>query len=173
MGKLILPLTGLKVVIRKLYQRDIPKLYDLEADPDVKRFVGGVVRLPKDEWVDGMRQLMQSPLAVLPFTILDKESGDFVGRTTISDKDSDGVWEIQILIAKQYWGKRLGREVCELVMSALYRDLGAKSVIAVVDPNNKASRALVEAFGFMHIGVNRTDRWDDGHLIYRHKQAAN
>ncbi len=40
------------------------------------------------------------------------------------------------------------------LMAALYRDLGAKSIIAVVSyPDNKASRALVEAFGFVHIGL--------------------
>jgi RimJ/RimL family protein N-acetyltransferase len=57
-------------------------------------------------------------------------------------------------------------------MTALYRDLGAKFLIAVVDPDNRASRALVEAFGFAQIGVKQTDRWDNGHLIYRHEQAA-
>jgi L-amino acid N-acyltransferase YncA len=42
-------------------------------------------------------------------------------------------------------------------MTALYRDLGAKAIIPVVDPDNKASRSLVGAFGFVNVGVNRTD----------------
>ena len=172
MSKLLsFPLMGSNIVIRKLYKRDIPKLYDLETDPDVKRYVGGVVKRPKDEWVAGMRQLTKSSLAVLPFTILYRETGDFVGRATIFEKDGDNSWEIQILIAKRYWGKHFGREACEILMAVLYGDVGAKSIIAVVDPDNKASRALVEAFGFVHVGVHQTDRWDNGHLVYRHERG--
>jgi [ribosomal protein S5]-alanine N-acetyltransferase len=176
MNKIIFPMTGPHIEVRKLRKHDIPKLYDLETDPDVKRYVGGVVKRPKEEWVTGMRLRMQRPSDVLPFAIIDKAAGDFVGRATISPKDCDGSWEIQILIAKRYWGKRLGREVCELLMTALYRDLGAQSIVAVVHPDNKASRALVEASEFVRIGVNQTDRWDtdrwdNGHMIYRHEQT--
>lgn len=173
MGKLLFPLTGSNILIRKLYKRDIPQLYDLETDPNVKRYVGGIVKRPKDEWVAGMRRQTPSSLPILHLAILDIHKTDFVGRATIYPKDlNDGSWEIQILIAKRYWGKRFGREVCELLMAALYRDLSAKAIIAVIDPDNKASRALVQSYGFGQIGVKQTDGWDNGHLIYRHEQAA-
>jgi RimJ/RimL family protein N-acetyltransferase len=44
-----------------------------------------------------------------------------------------------VLVAKKYWGQRLGREVTELLMGVAFRDLEAFSVAAIVDPSNEAS----------------------------------
>jgi [ribosomal protein S5]-alanine N-acetyltransferase len=172
-GGIKLPLTGEKVIIRKLYKKDVEELYTLESDKEVKRYVGGPVAKPREEWVEGMRQLIGNRQAVLPFSIIHQGTNEFAGRTSLILKDFDAkCWEIQILIAKKYWGDRLGREVCKLLMTAAYDSLGAHSIMAVIDPNNAASRALVEAFGFINVGTNpRSERWNDGHYVYKHEPA--
>jgi ribosomal-protein-alanine N-acetyltransferase len=165
-----LPLEGERVIVRKLYKRDIEALFDLDSDGEVKRYVGGPVTKPRQEWIDGMRQLVGRRNAVVPLCVADKKTNEFIGRTSLTIKDMDEqCWEIQVLMGKKYWGKRLGREVCQLLMTAANGILGARSVIAVIDPRNAASRALVDAFGFVQVGTNRSGRWDDGHLVYRHQ----
>jgi ribosomal-protein-alanine N-acetyltransferase len=160
------------VVIRKLYKKDVKQLYTLETDKDIKRFVGGPIKRERDEWIAGMRQLIGNRQAILPLSIIHKDSGEFVGRASLFLKDLDEpCWEIQILIAKKYWGDRLGREVCELLMTAAYGTLGTRSIIAIVDPDNAASRALVEDFGFIRVGTNHSDKWDNGHYRYKHQLA--
>jgi RimJ/RimL family protein N-acetyltransferase len=117
-----------------------------------------------------MRQLLKQRIAVLPLSVVYKATDEFAGRASILLKDIDArLWEIQVLIAKEYWGKRLGREVFQLLMSAAYDELRARCIVAVVDPNNAASIALVDALGFERVGTRRSGRWDAGHLVYEHR----
>jgi RimJ/RimL family protein N-acetyltransferase len=156
------------VVIRKLYKKDLGLLYDLEADTDVKRYVGGPVTKPRQEWVAEMRRDFPHPLTL---TVISKSTGCFDGRAALSPTDGwKTSWEIRVLIAKIYWGQRLGREVTELLMSVAFHHLKASSIIAIVDPDNKWSRALVDALGFRCVRTKQSGRWDNGHLVYERER---
>jgi [ribosomal protein S5]-alanine N-acetyltransferase len=171
MPDLPLPIVGTNVVVRKLYKKDLRKLYELEVDKEVKRYVGGPIIRPRQEWIEGMRRLFENPEAILPLTIFNKATGDFVGRATLYPKDEERQrWEMQIVIAKRYWGQRLGREVSKLLIDVAFHDLRASSIIAIVDPNNTASRGLVDALGFRQVGTKQSDRWDNGHLVYQRER---
>ncbi len=53
-----------------------------------------------------------------------------------------------MLISRKYWGQRLGREAAELLIGVAFRTLEASSVVAMIDPDNKASLNLFEELGF-------------------------
>jgi RimJ/RimL family protein N-acetyltransferase len=162
-----LPIVGTKVMIRKLLKKDLGSLYTLEADKDVKRYVGGPVTKPREEWVEEMRRKFARPLAILPLTVISKSTGRFAGRATLVPDAWKTCWEIQVLIAKMYWGQRLGREVTALLMSVAFHHLKASSIIGIVDPNNKASRELADTLGFRHIETKQS-----GHLVYQRERDA-
>jgi RimJ/RimL family protein N-acetyltransferase len=61
-----------------------------------------------------------------------------------------GVAEFEIIIAKKFWGRRLGREVATLMIPAAFNELNAKAVRAEVHPENKASLGLLDCFGFKY-----------------------
>jgi hypothetical protein len=65
----LLPIVGTKVLIRKLNEKDLESLYALEIDDDVKRYVGGPVTRPQQEWIEGMTGLCSTPYAVLPLIV--------------------------------------------------------------------------------------------------------
>jgi ribosomal-protein-alanine N-acetyltransferase len=149
-------------------------LYALDVDEEVKRYVGGPLTRPREEWMEGMRRLIANPeAAALPLVVISKATRGFAGRASLSPKDGERkCWEIQVLIARKYWGERLGREVVTLLMGVAFDDRKASSVIAVVDPNNTASRALVDALGFRYVSTMQSGRWDNGHLVFQRERRA-
>jgi hypothetical protein len=73
------PIVGEKVTIRSLSEGDLDRLYALEIDEDVKRYVGGTVKGPREEWIAGMRRNLDLLLCV---TV--KATGDFAGRASLT-----------------------------------------------------------------------------------------
>ena len=80
--------------------------------------------------------------------------------------------QIQVLIAKKYWSQGIGREVTELLMRVAFDGLKAASVVAIVDPNNKASLSLIKGLGFAHVSTKQSDRWDNGHYVFECKAGV-
>jgi RimJ/RimL family protein N-acetyltransferase len=142
----LLPIMGTRVLIRKLNKEDLKPLYELEIDKDVKRYVGGPVTKSQQESIEGKTELCSRQIAVLPLIITCKATGDFAGRASLSPQSmEEGCWEIQVLIAKKYWGHHFGREVTELLMGIAFGDLRASSVLAIVDPKSWLYPCLDEA----------------------------
>jgi len=168
-----LPIIGKAIVIREMRDEDIELLYDLETDNEVKRYVGGgTLSRPKQDWIERMRQLRVTHDALLPLIVTCKATGKFVGRAALGHYDDIRRFEIQLIIAKQYWGKRLGKEAVELLMGVAFNNLNALSVVSVVHPENNPSLKLVRELGFTLIGTKESDGWDKGHYIYEYKLEA-
>lgn len=77
-------------------------------------------------------------------------SRKFCGRACISRAQSfeKGIAELEIVIAKPYWGRKLGREIAIALLELAFSKLGAKGIVGEVHPSNQASIALLEHFGF-------------------------
>lgn len=177
MNDLALPIRGERVSIRRLDERDLENLYALETDPDVKRYVGGPVRRSRDEWLSLMRDKLGAETCA--FAIALNEDGSFVGRASLgmscrattssgSGYQIESEIEIQVLIARRFWGKGFGREVVSELIRAAFELQEVTSVIAVVHPENMASRKLMDDLGFQHDGQKSSPGcWDDGNMIFR------
>jgi RimJ/RimL family protein N-acetyltransferase len=157
-----LPIRGRRVVIRRPEERDLGAWYELEADPSVKQYVGGPVSRPKDEWIAGMREGLSNQSHLV---VEDRGSGSLACRARLDTIDL----HLEVVIGGAYWGAGYGREVCRLLIDAAFDRMGARELFAVVDPDNKASRRLVAALGFVKIGTKSSSGWDDGHLIFRRR----
>ncbi|HEV7910718.1 MAG TPA: GNAT family N-acetyltransferase [Methylocella sp.] len=174
MNDLSLPIPGERVSIRRLEERDLEDLYALDTDPDVKRYVGGPVRSPRDEWISFGRAELGAETC--PLAIALNEDGSFVGRASLLIKHIplapggsflDG-WELQVLIARKYWCKGFGREVASELIGVAFALQEVTSVVAVVHPENTASRKLMDNLGFQYAGQKSSPGcWDDKHIIFR------
>jgi RimJ/RimL family protein N-acetyltransferase len=120
---------------------DLEQLYALETDEAVKRYVGGPVKKQRDEWIAGMCQSLGQSHQPLCVTV--KATQDFAGRASLSrpglpSEES----ELQVLIARRYWRSGFGYEVSGLLIDAAFERLGARSIVAVVHPENIGSRTM-------------------------------
>lgn len=166
-----LPISGQFVRIRKLTSDDLPDLYEIEADPDVKRYLNGAVPDTRNVWIQKMQKLCptSSTLAVIDI-ITDK----LLGRASINGnplKPFQPVVELEIVLGKSAWHRHLGREVANLLIVAATSN-GASVVEAKVNPSHRASIALLNALGFSPDGVVESHGWDNGFLEYSRKSGA-
>jgi [ribosomal protein S5]-alanine N-acetyltransferase len=167
MNHLSLPLIGKRITVRAAVVEDLEDWYQLESDKDVKRYVGGPVTQSRDDWISGMRRAIDRG-GLLSHVVAVKPTGTFAGRARLTQYDACSLdWEIQVLIAKSYWGERLGRDTSEILIRAGFDFLPAAGIVAVIHPENEPSLKLFETLGFKDTGKRPADGWDEGHLIYR------
>jgi RimJ/RimL family protein N-acetyltransferase len=161
----LLPLRARKTTLRRITVKDLAEWYALEADPDVKRYIGGPVRKPAAEWIEEARKRL--PISS-PIAVVETESGHFVGRASLDWDRERKVSEVAVVIAKAFWGDRyrFGRDVSELLID--FSNLGVEKVVAVVHPQNEASRKLLDRLGFACVGERsgNPDDWQNGHLVF-------
>jgi [ribosomal protein S5]-alanine N-acetyltransferase len=167
---LSLPKTGSNVIVRCLQAEDLSKMYRIESDPDVKRYLNGPTRVPCEEWV----RVVESKLSrYQTLAVLSKDIAQFAGRAALDfycDKDyldHEVTREIQVVISKDYWGRHFGREVCKILIAAAFDELGAEQVIGIVHPQNENSLKLLHLYGFEQTGViSKPSSRRRGHLRF-------
>jgi RimJ/RimL family protein N-acetyltransferase len=174
LSNLLLPIHSDRLLIRHLEERDFEDLYALETDAKVKRYVGGPVLRARDECMSLMRLKLGSETC--PLSIVMNEDASFVGRAllaktrlTITSRPLWEIeWEIQVLIARKYWGQGFGQEVVNELIRCAFALPEITSVVAVVDPNNVASQKLMENIGFQYVDKKSSPgSWDDNHMVFR------
>jgi ribosomal-protein-alanine N-acetyltransferase len=163
-----LPKAGKVVIIRVLKREDLEPLFDLESDPEVKKYLSGPISKPKEEWIKGMQKRVGTFSTLV---IESKQDGKFAGRASICrylfvPDLSENDRELQIVIAERYWQHGFGREVCSILLDVAFTELGAERVFGVVDPRNSASLALLDSFSFKRIGIETRDGGQKDHLIF-------
>lgn len=165
-----LPITGSNVVVRHLQADDFSAMYRMESDPEVKLYLNGPVRAPREEWIRGVESNLYrcQTLAVLA-----KNNGQFAGRAALNcycDKDyldPEVTREIEVVISKDYWHRHFGREACKILITAVFDALGAKQVIGIVHPQNENCLKMLHFFGFKQKGViSKPSYWQHGHLKF-------
>ena len=70
-----------------------------------------------------------------------------------------GVNEIGYILARDHWGCGIVREAMVRVLDLIFEEEGQRRVFADIDPDNVASRALVERLGFTQEGMLRAE-WE-------------
>lgn len=70
-----------------------------------------------------------------------------------------GVSELGYLLAREHWGQGIAREAVACVIDQLFGVEGVRRVYGDVDPDNHASRRLLESLGFTLEGVLR-EEWE-------------
>ncbi len=134
--------------LRRFESADFGALYDIESDPFLKQYVGGANAKPREEW---LAQCDSLPSDSVQFALEHTPSGTLAGRVTLGHYRASDVREVQVILARAFVGRGLGRAAFDLACSHAFSSLGAQSIVAVVDPAHKASLRLVTAAGLSEI----------------------
>lgn len=132
-----------------LEQEDIDFILDLESDPDVTEFVGGV--LNKEEVLSMVEIFVKnSQEKELPhFLIFELSSGRCMGRCGFSQNDSDEI-EVGYGFHKEYWGKGFATETLVVLLSWAEKHIATNNIIAVTAINHLASQRVMEKCGMQY-----------------------
>jgi RimJ/RimL family protein N-acetyltransferase len=79
------------------------------------------------------------------------EDGEHVGCCGIRPYDpSQRIHELGVHIRSGYWGRGLAEEAASATIGYAFEKLGATALFAGHNPNNNASRRLLETLGFQY-----------------------
>ena len=151
-------------MLRPFALEDAGPLAEIEFDPDVKRFLA-LPRKDKASWIKSFDPASYGGWVAWAVDV----QGILAGRASLLRAKRRGDCELVIVIARSFWGLRLGRKLAAMLIHAAFDEFGTRALVAEVHPDNRASIALLRAFKFRRRGVVEAspEHWQHGHLVYR------
>ena len=161
------PKEGDGFVLRAFTKADSVPLAEIEFDLEVKQYLKQPDENAKAQWIINFDPDRFDGWAI-------EVGGRLAGRASILRAKRRGEGELAIVIARIFWGAKLGRRVAAMLIPAAFSELNAKALQAIVHPKNQASLVLLRVFKFRNRGtVNvEVDHWQAGHLLYRLTREA-
>ena len=137
--------------IEKLTHNDCPFHHQLVSDSRVMEMITGRP-LNEEEATDKYNRILLSN-AVHPnfgyYKITEAQSGNFIGiaKLEIKEKNSTEA-ELGYLILPEFWGQGIAGNVAKRLLAIARQETNLGTVYAIIDPENIASRKILEKNGF-------------------------
>ncbi len=154
-------LTGKRLELSGLTQRDAPAIFEIFGDPEVVRYWSSPPFTELSEankLITETRELFKSR-QLFQWGVRLRESGKVIGTCTLYQwSQPHARAEIGFALGSSSWGQRLATEAVELLIGFSFEALEVRRLEADVDPRNEASLRLLEGQGFQREGLLR-ERW--------------
>ncbi len=163
-----------RLLFRDHRPEDLEQFCLLEADPYVRRFVGGKPRTREAAermFRRGLRKRGASRLRLWA-TIL-KENGRYIGHCGIYPHFRPGrppvpnEGALGFTLAREYWNRGLGTEAARAFVKFGFNELRLRRIVASVEVGNTASVRILERLGFTLWRLERAGRRSFYHLELR------
>ena len=140
--------------LRRLRPSDEPDLVALDSDAEVMRYVGNPpgVRAHAETVHRARRRIGEDHGLYGSWIIQDKANGAFHGLGFLLPlPDGDDV-EVGYRLARRSWGRGIATEAVSALVRYGFDSLALPRVVAIVYPENRASRRVLEKLGFVDVG---------------------
>jgi len=149
---------------REHRRRDLEDYCALEADAEVRRYVGGAPR-PREVAVRRFRERLLKNAArnlALRATIF-KAEGLYIGYAGLYPNfrpggSVRGEAVLAFCLAREFWGRGLATEAGRAFVGLGFEQLGLKRIVAIADVRNAASIRVLEKLGFSCIATEHGAR---------------
>jgi RimJ/RimL family protein N-acetyltransferase len=150
-----------RLLFREHELADLDAYCALEADLEVRRYVGGAPRSRQDaerKFRDSLLKRTSTHLA-LRATIF-KPEGRYIGYCGLYPSfNSAGVIEeeatLGLYLDREYWGRGLATEAGHAFINFGFHELHFARIVAVVEAGNTASLRVMEKLGFAFVGTEQ------------------
>lgn len=164
-----------RLVLRYQRKSDIKFLVDLWMDEDMTRYTGGPRE--KTALVEEFRRIADEPRKMeydlWPVEL--KNTHELVGYAGFIPKEIKGkeCLELNYYIDKAKWGKGYAKEMAGKLVAYAFAEKGLERLIAIIDPENEASKAVARAIGMRYwMNEERSGKTKSIYLIKKENQAA-
>ena len=143
-----------RVRLRPIESGDLPRMYDLQLDPDSNRMAVTIPRTREafdSHWAKSLDDPNITPRAILV-------DGEFVG--IISCFPMDGEDHVGYWIDRAHWGKGVASRALHLLLAGVTK----RPLVATAATSNEASLRVLQKCGFVVTQVRRdpaTDRYPE------------
>lgn len=139
-----------RLIIRPFCHDDIAPLAKISSDPDVMRYISGGVQSYEAiaKRVAHYMKCYETKHYSL-FAVIEKASDVFIGFCGLIDQQVEGKYYVELgyRFDKSYWNKNLATEAASKVKEFALDTLTLDEIIAIIQPQNKASLRVAEKIG--------------------------
>jgi ribosomal-protein-alanine N-acetyltransferase len=140
-----------RLIVRAFVAEDFDRLYALRADEEVARYLGGTENLAekvatrlryyvehhaRHGYAMGVASLRSSP--------------GMIGWGGLQHLDDGAEIEVGYAFARAHWGRGYATELATAWLRYGFEHLGLERIVAVADPENVASRHVMEKLGMTY-----------------------
>ena len=153
-GKPITIASTKRLIIRELAVSDIPQIYTIYSDPQVRKYIDNI-----DDYLDAEMEKQKAYIQkVYSFYgyglwgVFGKTSKKLIGRCGFENETIDGKDEIMLsyLLDSEHWGYGYALECCEAALRYAKENLDMNRIVVVIDHDNSRSIKTAEKLGFKY-----------------------
>jgi [ribosomal protein S5]-alanine N-acetyltransferase len=153
-----------RLLFRDHQLADLDPFCAMEADPEVRRFVGGRPRT-RDEAEAKFRSIYLPPVSnrMGMWATVFKPEGRYVGYCGVyphfgAGGAIAGEGTLGYYLAQPYWGRGLATEAARAFVDFGFGELGLSRIVSTVQDGNAASRRILENLGFVVVRREHGER---------------
>ncbi|RZJ89376.1 MAG: N-acetyltransferase [Chryseobacterium sp.] len=139
-----------KLVLSKYEEQDFESYYSIVQQDAVMQYISGK-GLSIEQARAKFHAILEQGVAEEPlgYFKVNNEAADFIGDCKlVYYKHDPSLLEIGYILKPEYWGKGLGTMICQEMLALADQVAPSKDIIGLIDTGNKASKKLLEKFGF-------------------------
>ena len=164
-----------RLAVRTLEPTDLDAFHAITGDVELMRFVDAGVPLTREQtayWIDKTRENFARD-GYTTFAVVDRESRRMIGYAGLIHRPGTEQIEITYVLEKAAWGRGLATELARGLVDYGFRERGLRRIEATIDPDNRASRRVVEKLGFRLEGIETDDDGDTAvYAIERNRESG-
>ncbi len=157
------------IEITKYVQSDFALYHSLVKEDNVMRYISG-----KGLNIEEARKKFESIMEInaaepeIGYFKIHNNEGEFIGDSKMEwCKNDRSKLEIGYLLKEAFWGKGYGTMICMKLLSLAEKGWPTVDVIGIIDPENVASKKLLENFGFKRYFIGVEDDLPTEKLILK------
>lgn len=144
-----------RLLLRTVRETDIPSLHQrIFGVPEVMRYVFAGNELSAGESETFIKTNFNFGNTATGLSVLtERGSKEIIGAAGLLPCDVLGADDLELgfILAKQAWGQGFAREIGEGQLAFGFREMARSRLLALVHPDNAASRRVIEKIGMTHV----------------------
>ena len=141
-----------RMILREFTETDVDNLTELDADPEVTRYINGGKSTPRDfieeKVIPHILAYYQNDDEQGIWAAINKSDGEFMGWFHLRPNRADTTeTELGYRLKRQYWGQGYATEGSRALVAQGFNQLKVDVIVAIADPANGASRRVMEKAG--------------------------
>jgi RimJ/RimL family protein N-acetyltransferase len=144
---------------------DLESFCAMEADPEVRRYVGGLPR-SREAAEEKFRRTYLKPIRnrLGMWATIYKPEEHYIGYCGVYRGHAVGEGTLGYYLAREYWGRGLATEAARAFVDFGFRELGLSRIVASVEGGNDVSKHILDKLGFRIVRHEPGDRRSFDHF---------
>lgn len=159
-------LQSARLKIRKMDFSDVDDIFEMDSDPEVHRYIENCPVTSRDEITEVVKilNIQYKETGVGRWALERKDSGEVIGwcglKLIKSMNKHENFYELGYRLKRKHWKKGYTTEACRAIIDYGRNILNLERIYAIIDPENQASRNVLQKLGFVYIENFKLDNRD-------------